>query len=142
MSSDEALRNRMPAAPAINRPLLLASGICGFTGVLAGAFGAHGLKDTLGERLPTFETAVHYHLFHAVALLCVAIIAGMMMPASRAVRAAGWMFILGIILFSGSLYGLALLNERTLGWITPFGGLAFMIGWLLLAWAALQQARS
>lgn len=144
----------MPASLAPHRPLLLAAAICGFSGVLIGAFGAHSLKDRLGEAgmLSVFETSVHYHLIHAVALLGVAIITGIppAPPAAKAALipahsrqctvAAGWAFVIGIILFSGSLYLLALTKppQRWLGAITPFGGVSLLIGWALLCVAAIR----
>ena len=104
-------------------------------GVAAGAFGAHGLKARLGpEMLAVFETGVRYHLIHALALLAVAWASTRW--ASAAIRGAGWLFVVGIVLFSGSLYVLCLTRVRVLGAITPFGGAALIAGWLLLAWGA------
>lgn len=104
-------------------------------GVTAGAFGAHGLKGRLTpEMLAVFETGVRYHLIHALALLAVAWAATRW--ESRAIPAAGWLFVAGILLFSGSLYILTLSGIRGLGVITPFGGVAFVLGWVLLAWGA------
>ena len=103
----------------------LVGALIGLIGVAAGAFGAHGLKSTLSvERLETFEVAVRYQMYHAIAL----VLAGML----RADRAA-WCFFLGIIIFSGSLYLLVLLEQRWLGAITPIGGVLLIGGWLLLA---------
>jgi len=103
----------------------LVGAVFGLIGVAAGAFGAHGLKSTLSvERLETFEVAVRYQMYHAIAL----VLAGML----HADRAA-WCFFLGIIIFSGSLYLLVLLEQRWLGAIAPIGGLLLMGGWLLLA---------
>ncbi len=106
-------------------------------GVAAGAFGAHGLRDRLStEMLAVYETAVRYQLFHALALLAVA------WAVSRwpgpATAAAGWLFVAGTLLFSGSLYALSLSGLRWLGAITPLGGLAFLVGWGCLIWAALR----
>jgi len=104
-------------------------------GVAAGAFGAHGLKARLSpEMLAVFETGVRYHLIHALALLAVAWAATRW--ESRVIPAAGWLFVVGIVLFSGSLYVLTLTGIRGLGAITPFGGVALIVGWLLLAWGA------
>jgi uncharacterized membrane protein YgdD (TMEM256/DUF423 family) len=123
----------------IHRSLLIAAGMCGFTGVLAGTFGAHGLKKSLApDLLSIYETGVHYHLAHAIALLGVAIIAGLM-PLSRAARVAGWCMVVGIVIFSGSLYALAISEEKRLGMITPFGGVAFLIGWASLSVAAIKM---
>jgi uncharacterized membrane protein YgdD (TMEM256/DUF423 family) len=101
----------------------------------AGAFGAHGLRGRLPtDLLETFETAARYHLYHALALLAVAWVAARW--PSGAATAAGWLFLIGIVLFSGSLYVLSLTGTRWLGAITPLGGAAFLAGWLALAWAA------
>ena len=105
--------------------------------VAAGAFGAHALKGRLSpEMLAVFETGVRYQLIHALALLAVAW-AGTRW-ASPAITAAGWLFVAGIFLFSGSLYALSLTGVRVLGAVTPFGGVAFIAGWLGLAWGAWQ----
>ncbi len=109
-------------------------------GVVLGAFGAHGLEGRLGpERLAVFETGVWYHLYHALGLIVVAWAWTRWRNAWT--DAAGWFFIFGIVLFSGSLYLLAVTGARWLGAITPLGGLAFIAGWLALAVAALR-ARS
>jgi uncharacterized membrane protein YgdD (TMEM256/DUF423 family) len=109
-----------------------------FLAVAAGAFGAHGLKARLSaEMLTTFEIAVRYHFYHALALF-VAAWAYTRWPNSTT-TIAGWLFVAGILIFSGSLYTLALTGLRWLGAITPFGGLAFLAGWLCLAWAAWRQ---
>ena len=109
----------------------------GGLGVAAGAFGAHGLKARLTpEMLAVFETGARYQLIHALALLAVAW-AGTRW-ASPAITAAGWLFVAGIFLFSGSLYALSLTGVRVLGAVTPFGGVAFIAGWLALAWGAWQ----
>ena len=106
-------------------------------GVAAGAFGAHGLRDRLSaEMLAVYETAVRYQLFHALALLAVAW-AVRRWP-GPATAAAGWLFVAGTLLFSGSLYALSLSGVRWLGAITPLGGLAFLVGWGCLIWAALH----
>ena len=109
--------------------------IAAFIGVGLGAFAAHGLKARLDPAmLATFEIGVRYHMYHALALLGVAW-ACSKWPSSLT-TAAGWLFILGIVVFSGTLYALALTGVRWLGAITPLGGLAFLAGWLCLAWAA------
>ncbi len=96
--------------------------------VAAGAFGAHALRERLDARaLEVFETAARYHMFHALGM----IVAGML-----AARGAGWAFQIGIVLFSGSLYALALTEVKGLGVVTPLGGLAFLIAWLWLGWTA------
>jgi uncharacterized membrane protein YgdD (TMEM256/DUF423 family) len=105
-----------------------------FAGVAAGAFGAHALRSRLGpDLLAVFETGVRYHLLHALALFAVAWV-NTQWP-GRAARASGWLFIAGIVLFSGSLYLLVLTGQRGLGAITPIGGLCQLAGWLALAWA-------
>ena len=107
--------------------------LSGFLGVALGAFGAHGLKSRLTpEMLAVFEVGVRYQMYHALALLAVAW-ASTRWPGSS-VNAAGWLFLAGTIIFSGSLYLLSLTGLRWLGAITPIGGVAFLLGWLLLAW--------
>lgn len=109
--------------------------VLALAGVGLGAFAAHGLKARLdAASLATFEIGVRYHMYHALALLAVAW-AHARWPGST-VSAAGWLFIAGIALFSGSLYLLAFTGTRWLGVVTPFGGLAFLAGWALLAWGA------
>jgi len=104
--------------------------------VALGAFGAHGLKSRVSaEMLTVWQTAVLYHLVHALGLLLVGLLA-MHLP----VKAAGWTLLAGIALFSGSLYLMVLTGVRPLGMITPLGGVAFLAGWLLLALAALKMA--
>jgi uncharacterized membrane protein YgdD (TMEM256/DUF423 family) len=108
--------------------------ISGLLSVLLGAFGAHALKDRLApDLLAVFETGVRYQFYHALALLAVAwaIDRGGGTPA----RAAGLLFVIGTVIFSGSLYALALSGLRWLGAVTPLGGVAFLAGWLLLALA-------
>lgn len=105
-------------------------------GVALGAFGAHGLKTKVApEMLTVWNTAVQYHLIHALGLLLIGILAHLM-PDAPLIKSAGWSILLGIILFSGSLYALVLTGTKSLGIITPFGGVAFLIGWLLIAIAA------
>jgi len=101
----------------------------------AGAFGAHALRSRLSpDMLATFEVANRYHMYHALGLLAVAW-AGTRWPGGT-VTAAGWLFLAGAVLFSGSLYLLSLTGQRWLGAITPLGGLAFLAGWAMLALAA------
>ena len=100
-----------------------------------GAFAAHGLKSRLDPAmLATFETGVRYHMYHALALLAVGWVCTRW-PGTAA-NASGWLFVAGTVLFSGSLYALALSGTRWLGAITPLGGVAFLGGWLCLAWTA------
>ena len=112
----------------------------GFVAVAAGAFGAHALRARLSaEMLAAFEVGARYQMFHALALLAVAWAVGRW--PGPAASAAGWLFVAGTVLFSGSLYLLALSGIRWLGAITPFGGVAFLAGWACLAWAAWRAAQ-
>jgi len=109
--------------------------ICGLLAVAFGAFGAHALKDLLSTGLlEAFQTGVAYQTTHALALLVVGLLGRGRI--SRALSLAGWAFAIGILLFSGSLYLLALTDIRWLGAVTPFGGTAFLFGWGALAWHA------
>jgi uncharacterized membrane protein YgdD (TMEM256/DUF423 family) len=118
---------------------LAIAAVNGLISVAAGAFGAHGLRDKLSARhLEVFETAARYQMYHAVALLAVAWL--LSRAATGTSQASGWCFLIGIIIFSGSLYALALTGIDKLGMITPIGGLAMMIGWALLAWAGIKAA--
>jgi uncharacterized membrane protein YgdD (TMEM256/DUF423 family) len=103
--------------------------------VAAGAFGAHGLRERLDARaLEVFETGARYQMYHAFALIAVGLVAGS--SVARGAQLAGWLFQIGIALFCGSLYALSLSGIKTLGAITPLGGLAFLVGWLWFAWTA------
>lgn len=107
----------------------------GFVAVAAGAFGAHALRARLSaEMLAVFEVGVRYQMFHALALLAAAWAVGRW--PGPAASAAGWLFVAGTVLFSGTLYLLALSGIRWLGAVTPLGGAAFLAGWACLAWAA------
>ena len=122
----------------MDRIFFVTASIFGFLGVALGAFAAHGLKTYLDAgSLVTFETGVRYQMYHTFALLVVAL-AYVKWP-GKALIASGWLFITGIILFSGSLYVLSLSGMRSLGMITPFGGVAFLAGWLCLAWSVLKK---
>ncbi|MDX1494310.1 MAG: DUF423 domain-containing protein [Longimicrobiales bacterium] len=106
--------------------------------VVLGAFGAHALRSALtAEDLATFEIGVRYQMYHALALLAVAW-ATTQWEAS-AVSWAGWAFVVGIVIFSGSLYTLVLTGQRWLGAVTPIGGVAFIVGWALLVWTAVRS---
>lgn len=108
--------------------------------VVMGAFAAHGLKQMLTPYdLAIFETAARYQMYHAIALLIVGILASMPQFSTRWLKLAAIGFVLGIVLFSGSLYLLALSGIRWLGAITPLGGVAFIFGWLLLIVAGLRK---
>ncbi len=103
--------------------------------VAAGAFGAHSLRERVApDLLAVFESAARYQRYHALALLATAW-AWTQWPGA-AIRLSGWCFVTGTVLFSGSLYALALTGNRWLGAVTPLGGLAFMLGWGALAWSA------
>jgi len=115
----------------------VAGAVAAGIGVALGAFGAHGLKSRVEPELVTiFETGVRYHMYHALALLAV----GLASTRSNnpLLGAAGWLFVAGIVIFSGSLYLMTLTGTRWLGAITPIGGLAFLAGWSLLALGALR----
>lgn len=120
----------------MHSPFLIIGATCGALGVALGAFGAHALRTRLSpERQQTFETGVRYQMVHALALLLTAVLAGQGLDAPF-ILLAGWLFLIGILLFSGSLYLLVLSERHWLGAITPLGGLAFIAGWVCLALAA------
>jgi uncharacterized membrane protein YgdD (TMEM256/DUF423 family) len=122
------------------RGFAVAGALFAFAAVAAGAFGAHALRAHLGaDMLAIFETGVRYHLVHALALFAVAW-ASTQWP-GRAPTVSGWLFVAGIVLFSGSLYLLALTGQRSLGAVTPVGGLCLLAGWLALAWSAWRGGR-
>lgn len=108
-------------------------------GVVLGAFGSHSLKASLSpEMLVVYQTGVQYQIYHALGLL---LVAGLMVPYPKAagLRTGGWILLAGIILFSGSLYALALTEWLWLGAITPVGGVCFIVGWLWIFWAMLKE---
>ena len=107
--------------------------ISGMLAVVLGAFGAHALRDRLDQyAMGVFETAVQYHFYHSFALLAVGVIA-LSQPQTVMLKSSGWLFLIGIVVFSGSLYLLSFTGVRWLGAITPLGGLAFIGGWACLA---------
>ena len=119
----------------MTRLFLFIASLFGALGVALGAFGAHGLHDRVDARLlEVWEVGVRYHLLHALALCVVAWLASR--AETTAVTAAGWLFVAGILVFSGSLYVMTLSGVRWLGAITPLGGVALIAGWLMLAFAA------
>ena len=119
----------------MERVFFLYGTVSALVGVAAGAFGAHGLKGRLDpEMLSVFKVGVQYQMYHAFALIAAAG-AHTKWP-SRFVRIGGWLFVIGTILFSGSLYLLSVSGVKWLGAITPLGGLAFLAGWGCIAWAA------
>lgn len=124
------------------RTFLMAAALSGFIAVALGAFGAHGLKQRLSaDLLAVYQTGVQYHFYHTFALLAVGLLM-LHMPANGALRWSGILFIVGMVIFSGSLYVLSLTGVRWLGAITPLGGVAFLVAWLLLARAAWTGAGS
>ena len=120
------------------RIALFLAAIALFVAVAAGAFGAHTLARQVGpERLAVWQTAVQYHAWHGLALFGV----GLLMrasPARRGLVVAAWLFVAGIVLFSGSLYILAATGAAGLGVVTPIGGIAFLAGWATLGWTVLR----
>ena len=119
------------------RTFLFVGALSGFLGVVLGAFGAHALQRQLDEAaLRTFETGVRYQLFHALALLAVGLLARQ--SATPLLEWSGWLFVAGSLVFSGTLYLLAVTGVSWLGAITPLGGVAFLGGWVLLAVSALR----
>ena len=117
----------------MGRVFMVILGIAGAMSVGLGAFGAHSLEARLSaDMLATFETAVRYQFYHTLGLVAVVIAIGRW-PASKLPVASGWLFVLGMALFSGSLYLLVATGKSWLGAVTPLGGVAFIVGWLLLA---------
>jgi uncharacterized membrane protein YgdD (TMEM256/DUF423 family) len=111
--------------------------------VAAGAFGAHALEGKLEPRAQAvFETAARYQMYHALALMIVGLLASSRAHSGKALSVAGWAFAIGTVLFSGSLFGLALSGIRWLGAITPLGGVAFLVGWLALAFVRKDREKS
>lgn len=124
----------------MSRIFLAIAAIFGGISVASGAFGAHALKERLSERsLEIFETAARYQMYHALALLLVALLLSREEFTQPTLVASGWSFIIGTLIFSGSLYALSLTDVKVLGAITPLGGAAFIAGWGALAIAALSK---
>jgi uncharacterized membrane protein YgdD (TMEM256/DUF423 family) len=122
----------------MERTFLALGAVSAAISVAAGAFGAHALKARLSpELLAVFETGARYELYHALGIIAAAWAAARFGGAAPAW--AGWLFALGTLLFSGSLYALALTGVRALGAVTPFGGVAFIAGWIALALSALRR---
>jgi uncharacterized membrane protein YgdD (TMEM256/DUF423 family) len=119
---------------------LITGGVMGLLGVAIGAFGSHGLSALLeaNGRTGTFDTAVQYHLIHAVMLVLVAVLQGKS-SSHPAMTWAGYFFLAGILLFSGSLYILAILNIGIMGAIAPLGGTSMILGWGSIAWGAYKS---
>ena len=121
----------------MSRTFLAIAAIFGGLSVGAGAFATHALRERLSERsLEFFETAARYQMYHALALLLVALLISRAEFPQPLFVVAGWSFIIGVLIFSGSLYALSLTNIKVLGAITPLGGAAFIAGWGALAIAA------
>ena len=122
----------------MERFFAVAGAVAALIGVIVGAFGAHGLQGRLTPAdLAIFETGVRYHMYHALGLFAVAWAASRW--PSGATTLAGWLLIVGIVVFSGSLYALVLTGQRWLGAVTPLGGLALVAGWAALAWGVLRS---
>ncbi|NQX67447.1 hypothetical protein BC351_13180 [Paenibacillus ferrarius] len=118
---------------------LLLGSLNAFLSVALGAFGAHALKAKLTpDKLDVYQTGVHYHMIHAIALILIAVLSDKLTNSSALVNASGWAIFIGIILFSGSLYALSLTGLKIFGPITPLGGVSFLVGWILLAIAAMK----
>ncbi|MFP6663328.1 MAG: DUF423 domain-containing protein [Deltaproteobacteria bacterium] len=110
-------------------------------GVILGAFGAHGLEGKITpEKIEVFKTGVQYHLVHALGILLLGVFAAQLREPAGLLTAAFWCLLVGILLFSGSIYALALGGPRWLGPVTPLGGLSFIVGWTLFAWVALKTS--
>jgi uncharacterized membrane protein YgdD (TMEM256/DUF423 family) len=123
----------------MDRTFLALGAISAGISVAAGAFGAHALKERLSpDLLAVFETGARYEMYHALGLVAAAWAASRGPGAAGAAGWAGWLFVAGTVLFSGSLYALALTGVRALGAVTPLGGVAFIAGWIALAVAALR----
>jgi uncharacterized membrane protein YgdD (TMEM256/DUF423 family) len=122
----------------MEKTFLLLASVLGGLAVALGAFGAHALESRMSaDLLATYEVGVRYHFYHALALIGVVAVLSRW-PGAGAAVAAGWLFVFGILIFSGSLYLLAFTGVRWLGAITPIGGVAFIAGWACLAWVALR----
>jgi len=127
----------MPATPKL---FLVLGALVAVLAVMMGAFGAHALRAKLApDLLAIYQTAVQYHFWHALGLLVIGVLA-IHLPASVTLKWSGWAMLAGIVLFSGSLYVLALTGARWLGAVTPFGGAAFILSWVLLAIAAARSS--
>ena len=127
--------SRIPGWP------LISGGCLALLAVMAGAFGAHGLRGLVSERgLEVFQTAVTYQMYHSIALILAAVLSGMGLSRKLLGWAAGF-YLAGILLFSGSLYLLVLTDVRWVGPVTPIGGLCFMVGWVLLIMSGIGRNR-
>lgn len=119
--------------------LVSAGAILAFFGVALGAFGAHALKAKLAaDMLAVYQTGVQYHLWHALGVVLIGVLA-QLLPASKWIPVAGWTMVAGIVIFSGSLYALSISGVRVLGAITPIGGVALLAAWLMLMYGVIKQ---
>jgi uncharacterized membrane protein YgdD (TMEM256/DUF423 family) len=117
---------------------LMLGSLNAFLSVALGAFGAHALKSRLSpDMLNVYQTGVQYHMIHSIGLILIALLADKLANSSM-VNVSGWALFIGIVLFSGSLYALSLSGVKVLGAITPLGGVSFLLGWILLAIAAMK----
>jgi len=124
------------------RRFIMLGSVNAFLAVALGAFGAHALKDMVdANALVTFETGVRYHMYHGLGLLALAFVADRLGQSAKLVSLAGWLLLIGIILFSGSLYALSMTGIKAFGPITPFGGVAFLVGWALVFAAAMKEKK-
>jgi uncharacterized membrane protein YgdD (TMEM256/DUF423 family) len=120
------------------KTFLMLGSLNAFLSVALGAFGAHALKSKLSpDMLNVYQTGVQYHMIHSLGLILIALLADKLGNSSL-VNASGWALFIGIVLFSGSLYALSLSGIKVLGAITPLGGVSFLLGWILLAIAAMK----
>lgn len=127
-------------ADQVNRVWLGIAGLSGAFAVMAGAFGAHGLESAIPPRdLAAFKTGAHYHLIHSLALAAIAVLYSVR---PRLMALAAWSFLIGVILFAGSLYVLGVTGSRALVLLTPLGGLCFILGWVLMAYAGFIQRKA
>ncbi|HZG39204.1 MAG TPA: DUF423 domain-containing protein [Nodosilinea sp.] len=125
----------------LERLLIAIAAVLGGTAVAAGAFATHALRPQLSDRLlAVFETGARYQMYHALALLMVALVRSQGLGAPGLLTAAGWAFVAGTVVFSGSLYALALTGQTLLGAVAPVGGAVLMVGWGCLAVAGLLGA--
>jgi uncharacterized membrane protein YgdD (TMEM256/DUF423 family) len=116
---------------------LTIAAVFGGLSVAGGAFGAHALREKISDRsLEIFDTGARYQMYHAIALLVVAMLMSRLETPPTALVVTGWLFIIGVVIFSGSLYALSLTGIKSLGAVAPLGGLALMLGWGALAVAA------
>ncbi len=124
--------------PASARILLILGAAAAMLAVVLGAFGAHALRSRLpADLLTIYHTGVQYHFWHALGVLAIGLTL-LHVPGSTAIRAAGWLMLAGIVVFSGSLYLLAATGARWLGAITPLGGVALIAAWAAFAWGVLR----